>query len=81
MVRTASGLAEAISVLGLARPTARPRPSERVGEHRLNGLAMAAAAVVRKESRGGHYRRDFPRENEEKWKCHSLVVYSSKPTS
>ena len=79
MVRTASGLTEAISVLGLARPTATTEDRRSESENiRLNGLAMAAAAVVRKESRGGHYRRDFPRENEGKWKCHSLVVYSSE---
>ena len=78
LVRTASGLAEAISVLGSARPEAATEHRRGEAENiRLNGLAMAAAAVTRKESRGCHYRQDFPTANEEEWKCHSLLVYSS----
>ncbi len=79
MSRTASGLTEAIFNLGSARPEAATRDRQRESENiRLNGLAMAAAAVVRQESRGCHYRRDFPRVNETEWKCHSLLVYSSE---
>jgi L-aspartate oxidase len=79
LVRTASGLAEAISVLGSARPEAATEHRRGEAENiRLNGLAMAAAAVTRKESRGCHYRQDFPTANEEEWKCHSLLVYSSE---
>ena len=78
MVRTASGLAEAISVLGSARPEAANEHRRSEAENiRLNGLAMAAAAVAREESRGCHYRQDFPTANEE-WKCHSLLVYASE---
>ncbi len=79
MVRTASGLAEAISVLGSARPEAATEHRRSEAENiRLNGLAMAAAAAAREESRGCHYRQDFPIANEGKWKCHSLLVYSSE---
>ncbi len=79
IVRTASGLVEAISALGSARPEAATADRRSESENiRLNGLAMAAAAVAREESRGCHYRQDFPKENEDEWKCHSLLVYSSE---
>jgi L-aspartate oxidase len=79
MVRTASGLADAISVLGSARPEGDTEDHRMGAESiRLNGLAMAATALVREESRGCHYRQDFPTRNDEPWKCHSLVVYSSE---
>jgi L-aspartate oxidase len=37
---------------------------------RLAGL-MAAAALWRAESRGGHYREDFPARDDERWRVHS----------
>lgn len=32
---------------------------------------MAEAALWREESRGGHYREDFPEHNDEQWRVHS----------
>jgi L-aspartate oxidase len=32
---------------------------------------MAQAALWREESRGGHYREDFPKRDDEKWRVHS----------
>lgn len=33
---------------------------------------IARAAYFRTESRGGHYREDYPTRNEEEWSCHTL---------
>lgn len=32
---------------------------------------MAEAALWREESRGGHYREDFPARDDERWRVHS----------
>jgi L-aspartate oxidase len=32
---------------------------------------MAEAALWREESRGGHFREDFPARNDEHWRVHS----------
>jgi L-aspartate oxidase len=32
---------------------------------------MAEAALWREESRGGHYREDFPARDDERWRAHS----------
>ncbi len=39
----------------------------------LNSLATAFAAFNRKESRGAHYRSDFPQRDDKEFLCHSLV--------
>jgi len=35
-------------------------------------LLVARAALWREESRGGHYRVDFPRRDDERWRVHSV---------
>ncbi len=43
----------------------------------LNSFAAIASALERKESRGAHYRDDFPAKDDENWLFHSLVKYDS----
>jgi L-aspartate oxidase len=78
IVRSGEGLAEAASVLaaweeGLDRPT--DRASYEIGNMVLTGRLMAEAALMREESRGAHFRGDFP-EPSESWLRH--IVFRKK---
>lgn len=63
LVRDAHGLSETRSLLA-AWQTAQPAPRDRAA-HELDNLLLVArlvveAALLRRESRGAHYRRDYP---------------------
>ena len=70
--RDAEGLGEAVE--RLATFEAALAPTATLDDHELRSVVMcgrlaATAALLRKESRGAHYRRDFP-EPREAWRRH-----------
>ena len=76
IIRSGQGLAEATDMLAaweamLAHPT--DRPSYELSNMILAGRLMAEAALLREESRGAHFRTDFPERSPE-WQCHIVFT-------
>jgi L-aspartate oxidase len=76
IVRNGSGLKQAIARLTeLSERVSRPH-SRREFEARNMQIAaslVTRSALAREESRGAHYRLDFPDHNDEKFRKHSIV--------
>ena len=77
VVRTGSHLRSAIHELNemkarLPQPWCR-RSCEVVNIHQVAQL-ITRSAVAREESRGAHYREDYPVHNDEKFKKHSIMT-------
>ena len=55
-----------------------PKPTSRVSREAANivetGLLIARSALAREESRGAHYRLDFPLKNDGQFRKHSVVT-------
>ena len=76
IVRTRVGMQEAIKVLeGLSPRLAHPRTrrSHEAANLQLTGLLVARSALAREESRGSHYRIDYPGHDDRKFLKHSVV--------
>jgi L-aspartate oxidase len=73
IVRSGPGLASALEVLtevaAASQPTRAGTPPGPVANAALTGSLIARAALVRTESRGAHYRSDFPRSRAA-WRLH-----------
>jgi L-aspartate oxidase len=68
LIRRGDGVRSSVEELGaLARETVNPRTRNFAALARL----MAEAALWREESRGGHFREDFPARDDEHWRVHS----------
>jgi L-aspartate oxidase len=68
IVRDGAGLRKATVQLAAWRaalPAAHDRPSHELANMLLAGRLVAGAALVREESRGAHYRTDFPERRDE----------------
>jgi L-aspartate oxidase len=76
IVRTRAGMQKAIHRLEeltpkLAHPRTR-RAYEAANLHQA-GLLVARSALAREESRGAHYRTDYPDHDDKKFLKHSLL--------
>ena len=54
-----------------ALPPPTDQPSHELGNLVLTWRLLTEAALLREESRGAHFRSDFP-ENNPKWQCHII---------
>jgi len=76
IVRTRQGLTEAIQQLQACAQQLPPLTSRRNCEARnihTAGQLIARSALARLESRGAHYRTDYPGHDDAKFKKHSIV--------
>jgi len=76
IVRSAEGLRRAIAKLQAIAPGAAHPTSRRAWEAQslsTTGLLVAQSALAREESRGAHYRTDFPTHNDAKFLKHSVA--------
>jgi L-aspartate oxidase len=76
IVRTGAGLKNGILHLEELRPRIA-HPQTRRGHEAQNlvaaGMLVARSALAREESRGAHYRTDFPDHNDAKFLKHSII--------
>jgi len=72
LFRTRQGLAAAVEALDRASVPASPATAEEWRQRNLVTVArlVARAALRREESRGGHFRADFPERDDLHWKIH-----------
>jgi L-aspartate oxidase len=76
IVRTGTGLRSAIEQLNRIAPrVAHPQTRRAHEAHNLHTVALlvARSALAREESRGAHYRTDFPAHNDAKFLKHSII--------
>ena len=81
ILRSAEGLHLAADLLGAwseGSQSPESASSDRLRTMALVGWLMAQAALLREESRGAHYRNDYP-ETRLDWACH-LVIEPEPPT-
>jgi L-aspartate oxidase len=80
LFRDRSGLTEAVATLdgwaSALEHATRARCDPRIASLITTGRLVARAALRREESRGAHYRADFPQRNDIDWSRHRT---ESKP--
>jgi L-aspartate oxidase len=76
LFRTREGLARAVATLDAAWAAAYPATADGFRQRNLVTVArlIARAALRREESRGGHFRADFPARDDTRWKVHVVDV-------
>jgi L-aspartate oxidase len=79
--RSAGGLKRAIRTLEDMRPEiehAGPRRCWEAKNIHATGMLIARSALARQESRGAHYRTDYPAHDEKRFQKHSVVMGEDK---
>jgi L-aspartate oxidase len=77
VVRDGKGLRQVVAELrGLQErlPNTGGRRAQETANILQSGLLIARSALAREESRGAHYRTDFPIKNDAKFRKHSVVT-------
>jgi len=77
IVRDAEGLAAAqtrLKEILAAMPAPSNRPQAESRNIVESGLAIARSALARTESRGGHYRSDYPATDDARFRKHSVIT-------
>src|SRR5712691_10307743 len=77
IVRDGSGLRQAIETLRSLQPRVAHPGTRRAFEARnilTSGLLVTRSALAREESRGGHYRTDYPSHDDAKFLKHSVIL-------
>jgi L-aspartate oxidase len=69
---------EQLGALSVERPTKPPRRACELYNIWMLGQLIARSALAREESRGSHYRSDFPFHNDENFQKHSFVSRGKK---
>ncbi len=79
LFRTREGLAAAVEALERSRAASPPATAEQWRAHNLLTVArlIARAALRREESRGGHFREDFPARDDARWRIHMVDAAAS----
>jgi succinate dehydrogenase/fumarate reductase flavoprotein subunit len=74
ILRTREALARALSEFEqIASAPLLPGPRNFV----TTATIIARSALWREESRGAHYRLDFPRRDDQRWRAHSVIQKGS----
>lgn len=79
IVRTGQELREALNHFQRLHPPSLRDPSRRTCEFAnllIVAHLIAQSALAREESRGSHYRSDFPFKVDERWRKHSLIAHN-----
>jgi L-aspartate oxidase len=83
LFRTREGLTEAVNALAAMTPAAAPVDVDDWRAFNLLTVArlIAVAALRREESRGGHFRQDFPKRDDERWRVHLVDHINREDTN
>jgi succinate dehydrogenase/fumarate reductase flavoprotein subunit len=79
LFRTREGLGDAVAALGRAMTPASAATADAWRDRNLLTVArlIAGAALRREESRGGHFRADYPRRDDDRWRIHMVDIAAS----
>jgi L-aspartate oxidase len=82
LFRTRAGLTAAVDALDRAAVSAPPATADQWRQRNLVTVArlIARAARRREESRGGHFRADFPERDDVRWRIHATDTKHTRAT-